>query len=215
MQKEDSEIVCLMEVAESDLREIRGEKYPYFAYAPNDAMPKSEGVGTTGVAILSKKPIDNPEKFYCGEDDSAFLTEPGMGTHAPILITAQIGDIQIGAIHFTWTKDGLVDDRQRRHVGILLNYLKSKGEIVVCGDFNIPRPNEMYLEIAKQYKDNIPKVITTTLDPNLHRANFMTPGKLKFVVDYAWTSPRYSVLELQVVQGVSDHCGLIFNVEQN
>lgn len=215
LRKEDREIACLMEVCENDLRQLQGDNYPYVVYAPNDAMPSLEGKGTTGVAILSKKPIENPEKFYCGEDDRAYLTEPGMGTHAPILITAQIGDIQLGAIHFTWTKDGLVDNRQRKHVEILLNYLKSKGEIVVCGDFNIPRPNEMYLEIAKQYKDNIPPEIVTTLDPDLHRANFVKPGKLKFVVDYAWTSPRYSVFELQVVKGVSDHCAIIFSVEQN
>lgn len=215
LRKEDQDIVCLMEAAENDLRQLQGDNYPYVVYATNDAMPSSEGKGTTGVAVLSKKPIENPEKFYCGEEDLAFLTEPGMGTHAPILITAQIGEIQIGAIHFTWTKDGSVDDRQRKHVGILLDYLKSKGEIVVCGDFNIPRPNEMYQEIAKNYKDNIPSVITTTIDPNLHRVNQIESGKLQYVVDYVWTSSKYEVSNLRVVEGVSDHCALVFDVEKN
>ncbi len=215
LQREDPPIVCLMEVSENDLKELRGSQYKYFVYAPNDAMPFSEGLGTTGVAILSKLPIEKPEKFYCGEENSAYLSEPGMGTHAPVLITATIGDVQIGSIHFSWTESGSIDDRQRKHTKILLKYLESKAEIVVCGDFNIPRPNEMYLEIAKSYKDNIPKTIVSTIDPILHRANQVELGKLKFVVDYAWTSPTYRVSNLSVVEGVSDHCALVFDVEKN
>lgn len=210
LAKENSEIVCLMEVNEFDVETLAGEMYPHTVYAPNDVMPESEGSGTTGVAILSRQPIDSSEKFYCGEEDKLDLKKPGMGTHAPILILAKIGQIQIGAVHFSWTADGGVDERQRKHTEILLDYLSTKGELVLCGDFNIPRGNEMYQKIAGVYKDNIPAEITTTLDPILHRANFEILGKLKFVVDYVWSTPKYVVSELQVVQGVSDHCGLIF-----
>jgi endonuclease/exonuclease/phosphatase family metal-dependent hydrolase len=213
LEKENPEIICLMEVGEADVSVLAGSEYPYTVYAPNDVMPENEGSGTTGVAILSKKPIDKTEKFYCGEEDRAYLEKPGMGTHAPILILAKIGEIQIGAVHFSWTADGSVDERQRKHIGILLEYLSTKGELVLCGDFNIPRGNEMYLKLAGTYKDNIPAEIVTTLDPKLHRANFAVPGKLQFVVDYAWTTPGYTVSELRVVQGVSDHCALIFSID--
>jgi endonuclease/exonuclease/phosphatase family metal-dependent hydrolase len=215
LKRENPEIVCLMEVNELDIEILAGTIYPHTVYAPNDVMPESEGRGTTGVAILSKQPIDSSDKFYCGEEDKLQLKKPGMGTHAPILILAKIGQLQIGAVHFSWTADGSVDERQRKHTGILLDYLSTKGELVLCGDFNIPRGNEMYQKIAGVYKDNIPADITTTLDPHLHRANFEMPGKLQFVVDYVWSTPKYEVSELQVVQGVSDHCGLVFSIVKN
>ena len=213
LAKEDADIVCLMEVCESDVLMLLGNVYPHTIYAPNDVMPESEGRGTTGVAILSKNPITRSEKFYCGENDRAYLEKPGMGTHAPILILANIGDLQIGAVHFSWTADGSVDARQRNHTGILLDYLSTKGELVICGDFNIPRGNEMYLKIAGQYSDNIPSAITTTLDPVLHRANFESPGKLAFVVDYVWSTPKYIISDVKVVSGVSDHCGVVCEIE--
>jgi endonuclease/exonuclease/phosphatase family metal-dependent hydrolase len=178
-------------------------------------MPKSEGVGTTGVAILSKQMMDDYEVFYCGEGDRAYLEKPGMGTHAPILILAKIDELQIGAVHFSWTANGTIDERQRKHVAILLDYLSTKGELVMCGDFNIPRGNEMYEKLLTNYHDNVPMEIQTTLDPILHYANRENPGILKLVVDYVWSTPKYSVSEVRVEQGVSDHCGLVFDVTQN
>ncbi len=209
LKKENPDVICLMEVCESDVVILAGESYPFRVYAPNDVMPESEGRGTTGVAILSKKPIEWSEKFYCNEADRAYLEKPGLGTHAPILVLAKIGDLQIGAVHFSWTANGSVDERQRKHTDILLEYLSTKGELVLCGDFNIPRGNEMYQKLLTNYQDNIPTEIETTLDPKLHRANFETPGKLKFVVDYVWSTPTYEVSEVRVEQGVSDHCGVV------
>ena len=113
-----------------------------------------------------------------------------MGTHAPILVLAKIGQIQIGAVHFSWTPDGSVDDRQRRHMQLLLEYLSTKGELVLCGDFNTPRGNELYEKLLTNYLDNIPTEIQTTIDPKLHRINFENLGKLKLVVDYIWSSPK-------------------------
>lgn len=215
LKKEDPEVICLMEVCEGDVAVLAGENYPYRIYAPNDVMPENEGSGTTGVAILSKQMMDGYEVFYCGEKADAHLINPGVGSHTPALVLAQIGTLQIATIHFTWTPDGSVDDKQRHHMEVLLDYLNTKGELVICGDFNIPRGNEMYLRLAEKYKDNIPLGIDTTLDPTLHRANFENPGKLKYVVDYVWSTPSYEASEVRVEKGVSDHCGLVFEITQN
>lgn len=213
LAKENPEIICLMEVCQSDVAILAGEDYPYRIYAPNAVMPESEGKGTTGVAILSKEMMDDYEVFYCGEDPDSLLEPVGAGyTHLPVLILANLGDLQIGAIHFTWTPDGSIDDQQRRNMEILLDYLSTKDELVICGDFNIPRGNEMYKKLLTNYRDNVPAEIDTTLDPNLHRANFEISGKLKYVVDYIWSTPKYTVSEVRVEQGVSDHCGIVFKI---
>ncbi len=215
LKKENPEIICLMEVCESDVAILAGESYPFRVYAPNSVMPESEGVGTTGVAILSKEMMDDYEVFYCGEKTDAHLVNTEFGGHTPTVILATSGTLQIGTIHFTWTSNGSVDDKQRHHMEVLLDYLSTKDKLIVCGDFNIPRGNEMYLRLAEKYKDNIPLTIDTTLDPELHRANFEKSGKLKYVVDYVWSTPTYEVSEVRVEQGVSDHCGLVFSVTQN
>lgn len=212
LAREDAEVACLMEACESDVDTLAGSSYPYKIFAPNDVTFEKEGHGKTGVLVLAKKPIEASEIFYCHEDDRAYLDKPGMGTHAPALILAKIGDYQIGAVHFTWTENASIDERQRKHVAILLEYLSTKGELMLCGDFNIPRGNEMYRKLASVYHDNIPSEVETTLDPKLHRANFEVAGRLKYIVDYVWTTPKYRVSNLKVESGVSDHCGLVFEL---
>jgi endonuclease/exonuclease/phosphatase family metal-dependent hydrolase len=211
LAREDTEIVCLMEACETDVAELCNGKYPYYEYAPNDVL--TSGL-PTGVVIISKQPMKRVEQYYCGEDDRAYLVNPGMGTHAPVLLIAEVGTMRIGAVHFSWTPNGSIDARQKKDTGVLLDYLRTKGELVVCGDFNIPRPNKMYRQLALNYRDNIPMSITTTIDPTLHYANKDQPGKLETVVDYVWSTPQYRVENVRVECGVSDHCAVVCEINK-
>lgn len=221
---ENADIVCLMEVCEEDVIDLAGGRYPFTTYAPNDLQTRfGGGEGTLGVAILSKKPIENVERYYCGENIDKNLKEPGMGTHSPVLLAGETCGVRIGSVHFSWTSDGDADVRQKIHLQLLLKYLESRGEIVVTGDFNIPRGRELYFEIANKFKDNIPENILSTIDPELHRANKNDHGKLALVVDYVWTrhlaesrqgTPEYSVRDVRVISGVSDHCALAYSIDK-
>lgn len=215
LAREKADAVCLMEVCQSDVLVLAGEEYPFVVFAQNDVLGNitgSTGLDPTGVAILSKVVMIDVEKTNLGERPRNRVVLPKSGTHAPVLLIAKIGDYQIGAVHFTWTKKGEVSSEQTMHIGKLLTYLEAKGELVLCGDFNIPRGNDNYKMIAKVLKDNIPSVVESTIDPVLHYGNQEVAGKLKLVVDYIFSTPKYKVGEVEVVQGVSDHCALVCTI---
>lgn len=215
LQRERAEVVCLMEVHERDVALLSAELYPYTVYAPNVVMGQDD---SRGVAILSQLPIISSSAYYCGEYSPSDLPRHGKGTHAPVVLFGEIEVVgerwQIGAIHFSWTAEGSIDLRQRRHVKKLLHYLARQGGFVLAGDCNIPRGNEMYHQLAREYHDNIPSAVITTLDPRLHYANKDDPGKLQLVVDYVWSTPAYTVKNVHVVTGVSDHCGLVCSIDR-
>lgn len=211
LDQESAEVVCLMEVCEADLGYFAGDKYKHISYIPNVRL--ADG-GTAGVAIISELPLNNIEKITYGGRKILELEKSNKGTHLPVLILAEINEYQIGTIHGTWTEGGAVDDDQRQDVASLLDILADR-ELVLCGDFNIPRGNEMYQELLSRYKDNIPSSVVTTIDPELHAANKVERGKLSLVVDYAWSSPGYRVQNLRLVSGVSDHLGLVFEIDES
>jgi endonuclease/exonuclease/phosphatase family metal-dependent hydrolase len=111
------------------------------------------------------------------------------------------------------TPDGLPTDEQRIDVKNLLNILDGIPEIILCGDFNIPRGiNDLYEQFATRYTDNIPQEIQSTIDLNLHRAGDDPEARArleKFVVDYAFTTPHYQTEHVRIASGVSDHCAIV------
>ncbi len=214
LAREQADIVCLMEVCQKDVLQIAGQRYPFVVFAPNDVLGNidgKEGLEPTGVAILSKEIALNVEKEYFGEKPRKDIVERGSGSHAPVMLTATFGRLRLAALHFTWTKKGRVSIEQTNHLERLLQLLEGK-ELLMCGDFNIPRGNENYFKLARKYKDNIPKDIQSTLDPILHYANQAEAGKLKLVVDYVFSTTKYKVSEVRVVSGVSDHCAIVCTI---
>lgn len=218
LAKEDADVVCLMEVCRDDVLGIAGEEYPFVVFAPNDVLgniEKSSSLKPTGVAILSKTVMIDVEKEYLGERPNKEITTTKMGLHSPVLLQAKIGEYRMRVMHFTWSKKGEPSALQMIHMVKLREYLRKSGEIVLCGDFNIPRGNTLYVSLASVLKDNIPVEVETTIDPKLHYANVKTPGRLKLVVDYIWSTPKYKVKNVRVIPGVSDHCAIICTVAKN
>ncbi len=216
LAQESLDVVCLMEVCQEDILKIAGNNYPFVVFAPNDVIGNiggSQGLEPTGVAILSREVMVDVEKEYFGEKPRTQVVQPGSGTHAPVMLLATIGDMRIGAVHFTWTKKSSVSLLQMKHLDLLLKKLE-KNELFLCGDFNIPRANEAYKKLAAHFKDNIPSEIVTTIDPIIHYANREKPGMLQTVVDYMWSTPEYRVENVRVVSGVSDHCAVVCSVEK-
>ena len=228
LERERADTVLLMEVFENNVDRFIGGLYSHHIYAPNLVLDQDEegsvpGNRKFGVLIASKNPITNPRYFYPEEGWSVNrvpIYDGGEVKHTPVVM---FGDVElygekytVGTTHFTWTERGLITEQQRKDIEKLDEYLKKLGEFVLGGDFNLPRNlpggNELYEYMAKSYKDNIPKEITTTIDPHLHKVNSDKPGKLAFMVDYIWSTPKYEVKNLRFVEGVSDHLGLVCEV---
>jgi hypothetical protein len=57
--------------------------------------------------------------------------------------------------------------------------------------------------------DHLPANVTSTLDPQFHRAK-----GLEYVVDTIFSTPEYEVTEVRVLNGISDHKGIVARVER-
>lgn len=215
LAREDSDIVCLMEVCQSDVLKIAGQRYPYVIFAQNDVLgniDKTDSLEKAGVAILSKEIAIDVEQEYFGEKPRNQVVEQGVGSHAPVMLSASIGGLRVAAIHFTWTQKGEANQEQSGHLAKLFEIVGDK-EMILCGDFNIPRGNENYTKLTTHYLDNIPADVESTIDPVLHYANRESPGRLKLVVNYVWSTPKYKVGEVRVESSVSDHCCVICKID--
>ncbi|OGV93638.1 hypothetical protein A3B57_02580 [Microgenomates group bacterium RIFCSPLOWO2_01_FULL_47_10] len=208
LDREKADVVALMEVCEEDLDVLLGE-YPHRVYGANFRMPDSGY--KAGVVIASRSEVSEQVVFYADGDPSMEVPVQKKGNHRPVVVMVRVGGIRLAATHFTWTPDMSESDQQKADVGRLLDRLNGK-EFVLCGDFNIPRGNDTYRLFAEKYRDNIPKDVVTTIDFDLHRAKREGIPKFEAVVDYIWTTSSYRVLNVRVVDGVSDHCGVVAQI---
>ena len=210
LDSEKADVVCLMEVIEEDIESVLHD-YPYRIFKPNFL---DEDEHKYGVAIGSKTMWESEDSTYCDGREDSYLTYGGQGiTHRPAVIAVVVDRYQIVALHFTWTPDGKMSLEQERDLNRLFEWMGER-QGVICGDFNIPRGNELYQKLLTKYRDNVPVEVESTLDPILHYANHKIAGSLKLVVDYMWSTPEYRVENVRVVSGVSDHCAVVCSVEK-
>src|SRR3989344_3677090 len=116
----------------------------------------------------------------------------------------------LGTTHFTLSEDGKADENQRRDLEKLLTILNDFEELILCGDFNAPRGEEIFSKISSRYKDNIPLEYETSLDSNLHRAK-----GLKLMIDGLFTTPHYQAGNVRLIEGVSDHCAITAKISRS
>lgn len=215
------DVLCLQEVFESDFIFLKNELALNGAFAPmcTKRLVEGDGIGKAtpwGIAMLSKFPLDDIEKYYYVGDPAVtheFIRN--VTTQAEINKVLMYGRILvptgdafvIGTTHFTWTPNGQADDLQRSDLRALMSKLATIPEIAFCGDFNAPRGREIFTEIARKYKDNIPAHYTTSTDGALHRA-----GQLELMVDGLFSTPEYQVTNVRLENGVSDHCAIVADV---
>lgn len=221
LEREKPDIVCLMEVFEDTLDTVtKGFEYSEFApgyLADQDEELVIAGERVWGEVMMSHYPLQHVEKVYLGDHNKSNLPKKENDNHTPVLIVADIEHAnttyRVATVHGTWTKGGLVTERQIKEMSKLIQTLKGQ-ELVICGDFNVPRGNEVYELLSKVWTDNIPSTITTTIDPHLHYANKEQVGRLSLVVDYIFSTPSYRVSEVRVESGISDHCGLVATIQK-
>ena len=218
LTEQKADVVCLQEVFEEDLPKLKDQFYSNHLFLPTWHTNQhfnleikegySPGEKLFGIAILSPLPLTELLASHLDPKLPEIPKNSGPGTWNPGLIVAKAGDLTIATTHFTWTRFGQADERQQQHLQILLNLLDPYPELILTGDFNAPRGEEIHATLASRFVDHTPDV-DTTLDPKLHYANRNEPGKLKLVVDHLFTTSTITVEEITVKNGVSDHCAVI------
>ncbi len=211
------EVVALQEVLEEDLSVLAGVLGSHL-YAPMSRFLQADPPQLWGTALFSKLPIrEQHVTHYAGDprvipdlDQQDVSTWNNKNFHLAYIDVEKDGSVfRIMTTHLTWTPDGKPTDLQRSHTTAMLAALEDAGEFVLTGDFNAPRGGEIFGKIAEHYKDNIPREYTSSLDPDLHRVK-----GLELMVDGIFSTPAYTVSEVELISGVSDHKAVLATVSR-
>lgn len=216
LEKEQPDTVAIQEILERDVPKFKqrlGYHAFYVRFCDNSSRfilnNASEQLAPSGVAILSKHPFlfTNNERYANEDKDNERLNKGTVLMHRDLLSVGVMvrGERYVFATtHFTWVPDGKSSEHQKHHLRKMMRVLENVGPCVFTGDFNAVRGLEIFDELARFMKDNIPSNVTTTLDQHLHRV----PG-LQLVVDGFFSKLPYIVSNVRVVDGISDHCAII------
>ncbi|MFA9262609.1 MAG: endonuclease/exonuclease/phosphatase family protein [Undibacterium sp.] len=220
-QREEPDILCLQEVFEADFDRISQETGLMHCLWQKDTQhdePRNGGTerGYSGSAIFSRHPFiaTGSEYYYRPERGIRLEFSDGLDrreTNAQSVIWARIDQggetFFIANTHFTWTPNGETSEDQLADFNSLKEILLSLPPHILVGDLNAPRGNGMWEKFQALYAaDNIPAEIRSTIDPELHMK------KLEYVVDALFSSAEYTVQDVQVVSGVSDHQAIIAKI---
>ena len=218
LELENPDVICMQEVFEEDAKFFAKHfdlDYRYVGMTKKHDTRNSTGLGIWGLAILSRyKILSDHTDFYVGSEDLLETydhTDKGGVRKALLCVEVEEDDRKwrFANTHFTWTPNGQPTEDQRVHLEKLLEFLEKYPDIILCGDFNAPRGGEVWSKLALVYKDNIPDTVKTTVDKNNHIA-----GDLQLVVDGLFTTPEYGVSNVEVLDGLSDHCAIVAEIEK-
>ncbi|MFA6814354.1 MAG: endonuclease/exonuclease/phosphatase family protein [Candidatus Pacebacteria bacterium] len=219
--KEKADVLCLQEVFAKDIQTICQstglDKYSFVSQAKvtkdNPHLPTN---GLWGLCVFAKNLSKTRKHYYNGNANQIpeFFAYQDPNSMNRCLLTVEIeldGEVyQLGTTHFTWSGEGKVSNLQKEHFTQLKSFLADYPEIIFCGDLNTPRGGQIYDQLAKMYKDNIPSKIDTTIDKDIHKS-----GKdIRLVTDALFTSPNYQVKKVRVVGGVSDHKAVVAEIKK-
>ena len=212
------DIVCLQEVFEKDCVKLAAAGGYQVKFAISTLMPEG-GEGNTsprswGLAVLTRVPVHNQTVAYYADDPRIRIYKERNDPRRVLLMTElqhEGRSYKIGTIHFTWSMAGEATDEQRADFVRLKQVLMPYPDYVLCGDFNSPRGGEMFAKFTDELGlvDHLPPHVTTTIDPKHHYA-----GALELVVDTIFSTPDYRATDIQVLEGISDHKGILARIER-
>ncbi|MBI1862686.1 endonuclease/exonuclease/phosphatase family protein [Candidatus Microgenomates bacterium] len=219
LQNENADMVCLQEVFEDTVPRFRDTLHA----TESQYIPSSIYRGKKwGIATFSKIPFQSKEQElyfvpdaqhlleWCDIEAPEQMNEKMRRAFTVAEITIEGQSFTVINTHFTWSTGGENTPLQERVLQVLMWKIQKYGEVLLCGDFNIPRGSRLRDRIAATYHENIPADVESTLDPHLHKAK----GH-KSVVDGIFSSPSYEVSEVRVVSGVSDHCAIVATISRH
>ena len=206
------DVVFLQEVYKIHAEEIAAQFEYQLSFAPHVDFNISEHIfkplGEWGIATLTKvKPVNVQLDYY--SEHPVVIPHEFMKTlkHPRALLVSEIvieGKRYFFAnTHFTWALTTDVDVAQYLDYLRLQKLLDKMPSFVLAGDLNTNRGSRVYQELASRYIDQLPSDLKSTLDPILFRK-----PELELVVDHLFSTPEYHMENVQVISGLSDHCGI-------
>lgn len=124
-------------------------------------------------------------------------------THFPVVDHRVFG---LEDHEFHYIENVLEVENMDTYLDRLISLIRSlKNPLVFTADLNNPRGEYIYDTIAHELIDIVPLSVSSTIDPQLHRSGH----DIELLVDTIMTSPDISVENFEVIEGVSDHKGLI------
>ncbi len=220
--EESPDVICIQECPESF-----PEKLHKLGYT-TDFMPmryeiQNDVAYTEGLLFASKISFLAIHKYYY-QPDRTIATNP-VPTPKPLMHHGYIwatlehkAEIyNIATTHVMVTPDGLPNEHQTQGIKKLTSLLQTEKSHIICGDFNIPRGiNPLYSDLTKNYLDTIPQNYKSSLDISLHRQanvpDLNAPIFDSYMVDYLFSKPEYTVTDVRLQFGVSDHAAIIANI---
>lgn len=230
LKKEKPGVVFLQELFERDskmLGESLGMKVlfaPMYLLEYKKSDPDSWE--SMGIGILSHEELQNgqarayrapsPELQRFNGDD----VHTKQHTERAILLSGNVpteeGPFTVATTHFTWTPNGMSNEYQETDSDALLGILSDMPEVILCGDFNMPRGvNDTYKKFTSRYTDVVPSSYVSSIDVDLHRsgANNIERERLeRFMVDYIFLSKHYQAENVRLEKGVSDHMAVVGDI---
>lgn len=221
------DVLCLQELLERDVPHFEALFSFRTSFVPLSLyQDKAGNAGPQGICIFSNIPIVRDEVRYYVRNTQELPTTVAeqiatysQANRAVLFVEVEKDRVihRISTTHFTWSERGEATALQRSHLSMLMDVLCEEEEkgFVLCGDFNLPRGGELFSQIAKKYKDNIPAHYETSIDIDLHRAKDDDPvGLSTKMVDGLFTTPEYRASDVSLVSGVSDHCAIVATIEK-
>ena len=210
------DIVCLQEVFEKDCAKLAAVGGYQVKYAISTLMPEGTAGNTSprswGVAVLTRVQLINQTVAYYSDDPRIRIFDAPNDLRRMVVMTELQHEgrfYRFGTTHFTWSMAGATTEEQLADFARLKRVLLPYSDYVLCGDFNAPRGGELFARFTDELGliDHLPPNVTTTIDPQFHYG-----GALELAVDTIFSTPEYSVTDVQVLEGISDHKGILARV---
>lgn len=228
--EENPDIVCLQEAFREDILWLVGTDFQ-IEYIPMCLKPRQDGsLAHFGIAICTRIPAWKVVRDYYFQPNTSLVPADDTNIHTKrdtyrqgvvgVTIDDNGLDITVLSTHFTWSFQGLSDEYQAQDMKRLLAFTAELEPHVLCGDFNVPRKqNSMYPLMAAHYTDHIPPEIETSMFLPLHRVKddpVEGPRISQYMVDYILSTPKgaYNITNVQMRANVSDHYGVVANIER-
>lgn len=211
-------VVLLQEVYKGSLERIsnalRG-RMVYSQYCNLSLTDREEEAESWGVAIGSKLDLFGVEEHYYDgipiSPGKIVLNNGPEHAHSLLQASLKVGSerFNFGTTHFTWYNKPEPSEQQQGDFANLADLLNDASDIVLTGDFNSPRGYPIFDSIARIYKDNIPADINTTNDTTIRPEAIW-----RLVIDGFFTSEHYKASNIRMIQGLSDHQGILGEVQR-
>ena len=204
----------------------------YSFYGPNSIMDRFSmkgfhgqedfkfdlgGLAEFGNYVRSKYQIVKAQNIFVENHFTYTLDRsnwPEEDYRAVLVVDLRVGAKQLRILnyHGIWTRGKLGNDKSLKACKIIAALaLEAKGEVVICGDFNL-FPDTPSMQLFEEHFDSLVdqfKIKTT------RPASNELSGLGRNVVDYIWVSKGVKVKSFEVLQSdVSDHLPLLleFNI---